>query len=289
MAEIKREVREIPDRLTWLQWRRNDLTASRIAALFSAHPYLSREQLADDLRGLSVKGDTPAMRRGRILEPAVAAALAEEHPDWTLTKATTYHRLPQHRLGATPDLWLGDDGLVQIKTVDPREWEKWRGKVPLAYSLQTLTELLVTGRARGVLAVMVLSSSFPVHEFEVPRHASAEKRILEAVKRWWHDWDRGKISASVPAEAIAAEVDDGSHLDLSSDNELAMLLPERAALKANEKRLAEIDEAIKAKLGTARTAWLPGWSIAYPTLSRKEYVVKAGTYRRLTIKENDGV
>lgn len=286
---MNREVREITTLGEWLGWRQGDITASRIAALFDRHPFLTRDRLAADLRGEPAQITNSAMRRGRILEPAAAAALAEERPDWRLAKATTYHRLPGHRIGATPDYWLDDDALVQIKTVAPQEWEKWQGHPPLAYTLQTLTELLVTGRQRGVLAVMVCSPSYPLHLFDVPRHEAAERRILAAAAEWWRAWDAGEIAAAAPASEIAAEVDDGSHRDLSSDNALPMLLPERAQLKADisraEARLKEIDYEIKNRVGPARTAWLPGWSIGYATQHRKEAVIPAKDIRALRIKE----
>jgi hypothetical protein len=55
---------------------------------------LSREQLAVQLRGGARRSDSVHMRAGRILEPGVAIALGEAHPDWKIVKATAYHRLP---------------------------------------------------------------------------------------------------------------------------------------------------------------------------------------------------
>lgn len=286
--DLSREVREITSTGDWLNWRRSDITASRIGALFDIHPFLTRERLATDLRGEPTQLMTPAMRRGRILEPAVLRALAEDYPAWRLTEATTYHRLPDHRIGATPDAWLDNDGLVQIKTVAPHEWEKWRAHPPLAYTLQTLTELLVTGRTRGVLAVMVCSPSYPLFLFDVPRHEPAERRILDAAAEWWRAYDAGEIAAPAPAAELAAEVDDGSYRDLSTDNELAALLPERERLKAEvskaEARLKEIDYDLKNRIGPARTAWLPGWAISYASQHRKEFVTPARDIRVLRVK-----
>jgi hypothetical protein len=71
---------------------------------------------------------------------------------------------------------LNDDGLLQAKIVNPHEWERWQGRPPLGYLLQTLAELIVTQRAWGVLAVMVRSSSLPFHLFDVPRHPAAHAR-----------------------------------------------------------------------------------------------------------------
>lgn len=286
---MKREVRQITSRGDWLSWRQHDITASAIAALFDKHKYVTRQQLADEKRGLRRgEGDNPAMRAGRILEPAVVAACEEEHPDWRIAKATTYHRIPEIRLGATPDYWLDDDALIQCKTVSPEEWERWHGTPPLAYTLQTLAECMVTERARGVLAVLIRAPSYPLHLFDVPRHEAAERTIIAAVEGWWRAFDAGETPAAAPSDSLAADLDDGTHVDLSGDNELPLLLPERAELKTlagtTKRRLDEIDDIIRCRIGAARTAWLPGWSLTYASQQRKEFTVPAQTTRVLRVK-----
>jgi hypothetical protein len=120
---MKREAIEITDRASWAALRERNLTASRIAALFDQHPFLSRQQLATQLRGGARQQiDSYAMRAGRILEPGVAVALSEARPTWRLVKATSYHRLPELRIGGTSDYYLGDDALVEVTTVSPATW-----------------------------------------------------------------------------------------------------------------------------------------------------------------------
>ena len=123
--DVRRDSRPIDDMGAWLDQRRGHVTASRVGALFDAHPYLSREQLAAELGGRSTKGDTPALRRGRVLEAAVIEALREEHPDWRIVRARDYHWIEEYRLGATPDAYLDEDGLIECKTVRPEIWDKW--------------------------------------------------------------------------------------------------------------------------------------------------------------------
>lgn len=300
MTELKREVRKIESFREWLGWHEGpdgDVTASGVAALFGCHPYTSREQLAARLSGESRAGtgmppDNAAMKRGRRFEPAVAAAIIEEKPEWILTKADTYHRLPEHRLGCTPDYWadlLGrDDGLIQIKTVAPHVWEKWAGRPPLGYLLQTVCELLCTDREWGCLAVMVMGGHFPVYYFDVPRHAEAEQRILAAVGQFWLDLKIGRLGPAASAEGLAELLDDGSVIDLSTDNALPGLLDERELLRQQinieDKRISEIDALIKEKIGAAARAHLPGWSISYGTHHRKEVTIAAKDIRTLRIR-----
>jgi len=289
---MDREVRDIPDVGTWLRWRRDHMTASRMGALFECHPHLSREQLASDLHGVSVKGDTPAMRRGRIFEPAVAAALQEEHPDWVIEKCSRYYCLPMARVGATPDYFAETpDGpiVIECKTAAISRWEEWHGKIPLHYSLQLLTALMCTDIRRGVLGIMIMGGSYPVHEFSVSRHPEAEQRILDATSAWWEAWDRGDIAPPQSADEIEAMLDDGSYRNLSDRDDIREMLEERRDLKSRmsseAQRLGEIEYTIKNTLGPASSAWLPGWQIEFRRRHRKEYTVAEAEIRTLRIKE----
>ena len=285
----RRDSRPIDTVGAWLDQRRGHVTASRVGALFDAHPYLSREQLAAELAGRSTKGDTPALRRGRVLEAAVIEALREDHPDWRIVRARDYHWIEEYRLGATPDAYLDEDGLIECKTVRPEVWDKWHGRPPLGYVLQLLTGLVCTGRTRGVLACMVLSSDYPVHEFDVPRHAEAERRIVEATQAWWKQYDEGLVAPPQSADELEAMLDDGSYRDLSDRDDIREMLEERRDLKsrmsAEATRLGEIEYTLKNTLGPASSAWLDGWSLTFRRHHRAEYTVAAKDIRVLRIKE----
>jgi len=142
-----------------------------------------------------------------------------------------------------------------------------------------------------MLAIMVCSPSYQVYCFDVPRHEHAERRIINAVTWWWARWDAGKIAPLAGADGLAEALDDGSYKDLSSDNLLPSLLDERERLKGDasgaEKRLKEIDYEIRNRIGPARTAWLPGWMLKFPTIHTKEYTVAAKDYRRLTVTRTE--
>ena len=287
--DIRRDSRPIEDVGSWLDQRRGHVTASRVGALFGVHPYLSREQLAAELGGRSTKGDTPSLRRGRVLEVAVIEALREAHPDWRIVRARDYHWIEAYRLGATPDAYLDDDGLIEVKTVRPDVWDKWHGRPPIAYVLQLLTGLICSGRTRGVLACMVLSSDYPVHEVDVGRHPEAERRIIEATRAWWEQYDAGALAPPQSADELAALLDNGEHLDWSSNDEMRLLLEQRRALKAEvsakTQQLGAIEYTLKNNLGPASSAWMPGWHVEFRRRHRKEYTVAEAEIRTLRIKE----
>lgn len=292
MTELKREIRPITGTGEWLRWRQGLVTASSIGALFNCHPYVSLADLVAEKRGKRRgEGDNSSMRAGRILEPAVIAALNEERPDLRVVKADTFHMIPATRLGCTPDAF-GEDGklLVQLKTASREQWDKWHGVMPLHYVLQTLCEMLVTGCERGLLACMLRTPSFPLHTFEIKRHPAAERRILDAVEAFWRKWDAGEHPEPQSAEGLAEALDDGSSVDLSGDNALPALLEEREMLRqqvhAETQRLDEISDVIKGKVGAAARAWLPGWSISYQSHLRKEVTIPSKSVRTLRVRRS---
>ena len=94
----------ITDRAQWLAWRKFDITASVVGAVFNLHPYVSPLRLYVDKQGLvdlPVQADSGPLRRGRILESAVAAAVSEQRPEWKLEKCNDYYRDDELGLAAT--------------------------------------------------------------------------------------------------------------------------------------------------------------------------------------------
>jgi predicted phage-related endonuclease len=290
----------IESRSLWLEMRKRDLTASAIGAIFGVHPYISPEQLAARMSGTSDAGSStppnnPSMRRGRILEAGVAVAVAEERPQWTLEKALSYHRMPGHRIGATPDYFIRSTdpaeaglGILEIKTVNPEMWDRWHARPPLAYMLQCLVQQMCTGADYGWIACMVTSASLPVYYTPVPRHRAAEERIKAAAAAWWAEFDSGRLAPAAEAAELDDMLDDGSSIALDGNNQLPALLDERELLKqslsAEEKRVKEIDDTIKKAIGRARTAWLPNWAISYQTQHRKETLIPARDIRVLRVR-----
>ncbi len=308
MTPMTTKIDQIPilNREQWLGARKDDVTASVVGALFGVHPYTTA--LKEYLRHSGIEfdeADNEVTRRGRILEPAVAAAVAELRPEWTLKKATNYYREPANRLGATPDYLIQGDprgpGVLQAKTAAPHVWERdWQNgeAVPFWIQLQCLTEAMLTEAAFGVVAAL------QIHAFdlacciiEVPRHPPAEQKIRAAVAQFWCDVADGREpEPNYGRDAdllrfIAPREQAGKVIDLGGDNELPALLEQREMLMAEisgrEQRKVEIEAEVKFKMRDAeRVAGLRGWSITWKTHHVKEHIVKAKDQRPLRIHHN---
>jgi predicted phage-related endonuclease len=299
---------EITGREQWLEARKNDVTASVVAALFGAHPYVSSLKLYLMHSGIEFdEADNRVFRRGRLMEPAVALAVAEDRPSWHVEKCNYYYRDPDLRLGATPDFVVNNDprglGVLQTKTAAPHIYQRdWEGgaTVPFWVQLQVLTEAMLTDAAFGVVAVLEINAfDLALSIVEVPRHPAAEQRIRDAVARFWADVAAGREPApdyGKDAELLKMiaprEVADKS-IDLSGDNELPALLDLRAeimaAMKGYEARKDEIETMLKFKMRDAESVvGLPDWNITWKTTHRAEYVMKAKDIRTLRIHHRAG-
>jgi predicted phage-related endonuclease len=297
------ERHDIESREQWLALRKQDVTASRVGALFGAHPYVSALKLYLEKSGVDfTEEETPVMRRGRLLEGAVALAVAEERPQWKISKANSYFRDPKLRLGATPDFLIHDlergFGVLQTKTAAPHVFERdWDGGkvVPFWISLQCLTEMMLTDSAFGAIAVLEIDAfNLRCSIIDIQRTPSAEDRITEAVKRFWEDVakgnepaaDYGKDAELIPYLMPRASKD--KIVDLSGDNELPALLDQRARLTdditAYQKRVDKIDTEIKFRMRDGeRIVGIPGWSITWKNQHRAPYSVPANDFRVLRI------
>lgn len=283
-------IRPIKTRDEWLAWRKDALTASDIGAVAGVDPYKTPLRVyAEKMTDISVE-EAAIMRRGRMFEHAAYGYLQEDHPDWEWSRPGAFYLDVDLKLGCTPDAFADTDHgrvNVQIKTCAAPTFEAWDGKPPTGYLLQTVCENMLTKADRGILAVMVVSAySAEMHEFEVPRHAAAEKRVCDLARQFWRNVKAGLVPR--PVYTMDGEVigkmfppDDNVEvpLDLSTDNRIRDILDMREALKGEIKGCEEdvkaLDAEIVHKLNGATLAFCDGWKITNKTTHRGEYTVAA--------------
>lgn len=302
------EVHEITSREQWLELRKSYITASVIGAmpLFNCHDFVTPLKIFCEKRGVQfpVDEDNKVLRRGRWLEPAVAKAVSELRPEWELTAPNKFYCDPEIGIGATPDFLIHGDprgrGIAQTKTVSYSVWRRsWdEGKdIPLWVTLQCLTEMFLTNAKFGIVAVMLVDPhNMDVALLDVPRHAAAEAKIINEVKRFWQDIKNG-IEPPVDFERDGAVIKlllprerPGSVIDFTGNNELPGLLARRAEMIAEMKHYKKRCEVIENKLrniiGDAAVATgLEGFNVSYRVEKHKGYTVAPSEPRVLRIKD----
>ena len=190
-------------------------------------------------------------------------------------------------------------GLIQIKTVTPhdfaKKWHNEEGEIepPLWIAIQAMGEQHLTGAQFAMVAALVVGYGLSLELVEVPYMPAVVENVRARVAGFWAMVDAGELpdpDYGVDREALAAVLreDDGTDLDLTQDNELPEIVARLEAAK-QAKKLAEgtIDEhqaRILHRIGTAKHIKFAGGLISAPTIKRKEMVVKATSYRRITCR-----
>lgn len=309
MNEIARFA--ITDRAGWLKRREQDVTASVAAALFGdgVHPHMTPYKLWALKSGIIANdAETPAMRRGRLLEPIALQLLQEEKPDWLIAPHPFYYRDGALRLGASPDALasrpdMAGTGTVQLKSVGHFAFKKgWRdadGEVeaPLWIAVQASVEAALTAAKWASIGAMALGDGgLEMHVVDVPLRPTLMIRLRSLVADFWRrveqddpyppDYRRdGAALARVHADG------DGGEIDLSGSERALEVLAQRAALKAREadgaaaeKERKVLDAEIIHLLGNAARGTLGhGRVISAKTVKRAGYVVDPTSYRAIKV------
>jgi predicted phage-related endonuclease len=293
----------ITDRLSWLELRARDLTASDLGAVAGFDPYRSPFDVWAVKTGLAAPVENAAMMLGRWCEPAMAAALRELHPEFEIDYPLgLYLRDPELRLGATPDATgrdrtTGETCCFEFKVISRDSFEaRWQdGGAPLSYQVQTLCGAMLAGAGRGVLAALVLGwQQAELVVREIPRHAGAEQRIRELARDFWAAFDEGHApqpdyerDAATIRQVFRPDPARPAPVDLSADNMLGALLDHREELQASirsaEKECSAIDAEVVHKLDGAAAAILPGWKISHAMTHRAAHMVAEKDYPVLRI------
>lgn len=291
----------------WLNTRKRSVGASEVGALLGVHPWISGFELFAKKTGKIVDdSDSPALRRGRMLEQVAVQMIAEERPDWKLQPnpmpGGEFYRDGEIGISCTPDLFVEEPGLpgranCQIKNVQSMVFRKdWRDEAgqlmpPLYAAVQSLVEARLTGAARAYVAALVVDYGIDVHIIEIPMHAAVVDRAIQATRDFWAMIDRGEeppVDYARDGEAISRmyEADDGSEADLSGNERAEEIVAARGQhkkwIKDQEKIVDAMDAEMKALLGNHSTGRLAdGRLVKWRVEPRKGYEVKPSSPRVL--------
>lgn len=259
----------------WLAARRGGIGGSDAPVILGESPYQSLYGLWLDKTGRTsdVDRDTDAMRRGRWLEPHLAAWFAQETGLDVRRCGLLAHRDDPWRR-ATPDRLTSDGGILEIKTAGA--WtdaaQAWRDGIDRRAYVQAQHYLAVTGRSHAWIVAYVDPS--PILRGPVERDEELIATLVEAERRFWHE----HVLADVPPPVDLATITDdeiaarwpvevtGSTREAPYPALVERLLVERAECKAAEKaardRIGEIDRALRVMAGDAEALTVNGRPVA---------------------------
>lgn len=306
--------RKIESEAEWLAWRREFVTASDVAAMFGLHPYKTALELWAEKSGLDLgqKKETAAMRRGRILEPAVAVAVRYERPNWKIAEAREFYSDDAAGLGASPDFEVRDFArmrrkaptriLLQAKTVSPamfeREWSE--DAPPFWIVLQNACELMLAECQHGAVAALIIDPwRLDVAIYEIERHADAERKIRDKAAWFWDCVKTGKqpppdfnrdgdvLAALYPRERL--EYPD---VDMNANDRVRELLAMRRGLIGQKRSIGEalgrVNTELKSIVADAQSAYGQGWRVRWKTVERAPSYDPGGSERRLIVTDHTG-
>jgi len=300
------EILEPKSRSEWLQLRRQDVTASQIAALLNVHPYVTALQLWQEKTGRTVSDDdldNAAMRRGRLLEDLAFTLAAEQLPQCKLahndSTAPLYWRDSVLRVGCTPDVMAQHRdrglGVVELKAIEPSMYAKnWRDDIlPVHVNLQVQTQAHLVGASWAAVGVLRVGHAVEFDLVDVPLNADAWHGVCGLVANFWHQVETNTppppdFARDGKAIAELAGPSDGSAIDLSTDNELVDALHRREEHKKLHGLLADeleaIDALIRHKAGPHEVVMAGDFRLTLKTQAVAGYTVKPRTQRPIRQK-----
>ena len=190
-------------RQEWLDGRLNGIGASEAAACAGLSPWQTASELWEIKTGRKKPkdiSDSPAVKRGVRMEPALRELFRAMHPDLTV-EYHEYDVLFQNErpwMFATLDgeilLQNGERGILEIKTAEitsKARAAEWEGGIPKHYHAQLLHQLNATGYSFAVLFAGLLDGDggMQIKSYELDAEDCAEDRAWlasEETNMWKH-------------------------------------------------------------------------------------------------------
>jgi len=266
----------------WLAMRKQDVTSTESAALFSMSPYLTHFELWHAKRSGQARDFTTNERMtwGNRLEAAIAHGIAADM-GWTIEPMKDYMRLPELRAGSSFDFRItsldGGPAHLEIKNVDYLafrdgwiEHDDGAIEAPEHIEMQVQHQMMVSGYKRAFIGAFIAGNRGVVIERQ--RDEAVIAAMRQAIADFWHSVDANQEPAPMmPADAEAVirlnqYAQPGKILDAGDDAEIAQLVHDYKHASKQATDWEEDKQACKAKLlariGDAEKVLLTGWTIS---------------------------
>lgn len=268
----------------WLAERRKRNGGSDAAAIvgMSAHrsPY---SVWAEKTGRLPDKEDTEAMRIGRDLEQYVAQRFCYATGKKVQRRNAILINPKYPFAHANVDrLVVGEDAGLECKTTSILNVRHFKEGVdfPERYYVQCVHYLAITGCQRWYLSVLVLGEG--LHIYTLERDEDEIRALMEAEKRFYEDYILTDCpppvdGAEATSEAISSVYsggDGGTVALIGRESLIREYMEIKAGIKAQEARLTEIENIIKADIGDADGGECDGWKVSWKPQTRRTFDAK---------------
>lgn len=287
--------------LAWLKSRKAGVGGSDMSTILGLNAFKTPYDLWLEKTGRVEPEDISdkwAIVKGNALENELRKRFRSNHPEMLVTDGTDKQFISREKpyLRASLDGILqredGSFGILEIKTASSRRAGDWHDedgnlRIPPYYLAQVEFYTLVTGWTWGYVYAAI-GDDEPV---EIPFQADQEDMaaIDKAAADFWHFVTTGtppqltgddvQKAWPEPTPDIVDESDDDDLYDLLARYESATGMLHD--MKATQK---ELQEQIILRIGSHTGVRCGNLQATYKPTTRKEYVVKAATYRKFAFK-----
>lgn len=286
----------------WLESRKKGVGGSDMSTILGLNAFKTPYDLWLEKTGRVEPEDISdkwAVIKGNALENELRKRFRANHPEMLITDGTDKQFISREKpyLRASLDGILqgkdGSFGILEIKTASSRRAGDWHDgdgnlRIPPYYLAQVEFYALVTGWTWGYVYVAI-GDDEPV---EIPFEADVEDMaaIDKAASDFWHF-----VTSSTPPQlTTGGDVQKAwpeptpDIVDESDDDHLYNLLAryESTSNRANELKNEQkaLQEQIIVRIGSHTGVRCGNLQATYKPTTRKEYVVKAATYRKFAFK-----
>lgn len=285
----------------WLKSRSHGVGGSDMSTILGLNKYSSPYDLwLEKTKRVEPEdiSDKWAIVKGNALENELRKRFRAQHPEMLVTDGTDKQFISREKpyLRASLDgILQGEDGsfgILEIKTAGNRRAGDWHDedgnlRIPPYYLAQVEFYALVTGWTWGYVYAAI-GDDEPV---EIPFEADVEDMaaIDKAAADFWRF-----VTSGTPPQLTGADVQKAfpeptpDIVDESADDDLYDLLAryESTANRANELKNEQkaLQDQVIVRIGSHTGIRCGNLQATYKAMTRKEYTVKATTYRKFALK-----
>lgn len=279
----------------WLLKRKEGIGASEIGAVLGFNKYRTPYQVWLDKtsRDIIEVIETPAMRRGTMMEETVA----QEYSTYTGNTIRRDNKIrihPEARfLFASLDRIILDKndgrgvGVLECKTVSSFAQKQWEEEIPLYYYAQLQQQLAVTGYSWGEIALLV-ADTFELTILPFERNEDFIKQMIDVASIFWNTNVLGKVAPPMELPDFETKFikDD---VKVEANTAVVKMISDLKDVKEKIKALSESKESIEDSLKTfigEKSVLVDGETIlaTWKTVEKKGYEVKPSSSRQFRVK-----